>query len=91
MICPDCARGADIAAARTTGELDTVAAHLGYTPEHEAAANHDRPGGGGRIIAYIHRAADGTQTTLDPAEIWTVRQAIGPEAGAVDSDSGGST
>lgn len=42
MICADCARGADIAAARTAGELDTVAAHLGYTPEHEAVANHDR-------------------------------------------------
>lgn len=42
MICADCARGADVAAGRLAGQLDTVAAHLGYTPEHEAAANHDR-------------------------------------------------
>ena len=42
MICTDCAQGADIAAARLAGQIDTVAAHLGYTPEHEGAANHDR-------------------------------------------------
>lgn len=42
MICDDCRRGADLLAGRLAGKVETVASRLGYSPEHEAAVNHDR-------------------------------------------------
>lgn len=27
-------------------------------------------------VAYVHRAADGTETTFQPSEIWTVREGV---------------
>jgi hypothetical protein len=52
-----------------------VPPRLSAPPPPPPPASGNSPGG--RIIAYIHRAPDGTETVLDPAEIWIVREEAG--------------